>query len=800
MLDLMNQSQSIHTSFDKQSEKEKNESRRRLSGSIDVARFILRLGFPFCGHDESQSSTNRGIFLKLLQWYGDIDRDIGSIILENAPRNEMMCSPSIQKDIVDACVKETITAIIEDLDGDFFGILVDESKDISHKEQMALVLRYVNKEGEVIERFVGIVHVSNTSAMSLKKTICSFLSNHSPSPTQIRGQGYDGASNMQGELNGVKTLILNESPSAYCIHCFAHQFQLTFVALAKKHSDVDDLFCIVTNVLNIVVVSFKRRDLLREHQAEKLDELLKSGEVHTGRGLNQERGLQRPDDTRWGSHYKMLDNLIVLFPLIIHVLEFTACECPNYADRIVTESLMGKIKGFDFAFMLHLMLKVLAMTNELNYALQRMDQDIVNVMGLLALSKQRLQTMRNSEFGSLMEDVSSFCDKHDIIIPKMDARYFPGKSKRRAIDVTYSYHLHVDIFYVVIDLHFQELNRRFDAVSTDLLLGMASLNPVNLFVYACGVDKRFFGTKEISDLAKVLVKSELHQTWPLVYLFIKLTLILLVATASVERAFSFMNYIKSELREDIHRRESTDFSGSTFNTKSRGEVSKEDKVIIVADQSQGEEGNPKTAKTLLVGIAIKRRDTIATVVHGRDTTLWHQRLGHMSEKGMKLLASKEKFPNLKWKSEVENQTSLKLKRLKCDIRREYDSQEFKAFCYENGIRMIKTVLRTPEQNGVADRMNRTLNERYRIWTNKEVTLSHLNFFGCVAYVNDDHNRKILRHRNVTFNENVMYMDKLEVELTSTSKHASETVELEEISKNEVARGITTDFEIEDEEP
>nr|XP_033514414.1 zinc finger MYM-type protein 1-like [Nicotiana tomentosiformis] len=265
MLDLMNQSQSIRTSFDKQSEKGKSESRRRLSASIDVARFILRLGLSFRGHDESQSSTNRGIFLELLQWYRDIDRDIGSIILENAPRNEIMCSPSIQKDIVDACAKETITAIIEDLDVDFFGILVDESKDISHKEQMTLVLRYVNKEGEVIERFVGIVHVSNTSAMSLKKAICSFLSDHSLSLTQIRGQGYDGASNMQGELNGVKTLILNESPSTYCIHCFAHQLQLTLVALAKKHSDVDDFFCIVTNVLNIVGASFKRRDLLREH-------------------------------------------------------------------------------------------------------------------------------------------------------------------------------------------------------------------------------------------------------------------------------------------------------------------------------------------------------------------------------------------------------------------------------------------------------------------------------------------------------------------------------------------------------
>ncbi|XP_019266658.1 PREDICTED: uncharacterized protein LOC109244084 [Nicotiana attenuata] len=291
--------------------------------------------------------------------------------------------------------------------------------------------------------------------------------------------------------------------------------------------------------------------------------------MYTGRGLNQERGLQPPGDTRWGSHYNTLDNLAVLFPSIIHVLEFTAHECPNYANRIVAESLM-----------------VLTMTNELSYALQRMDQDIVNALGLLALTKQRLKMMRKSEFGSLMEDVSSFCDKHDIMIPKMDARYFPGKLKHRALDVTYSHHLRIDIFYAVIDLHFQELNHRFDVVSTDLLLGMASLNPVNLFgnfdknrimrlaeyylnefdssklrdlscqldsfiVYACDVDKRFFGLKGISDLAKVLVKSDLQQTWPLVYLLIKLTLILPVAIASVERAFSSINYIKSELRNSI---------------------------------------------------------------------------------------------------------------------------------------------------------------------------------------------------------------------------------------------------------
>ncbi|KAK4730118.1 hypothetical protein R3W88_023106 [Solanum pinnatisectum] len=136
----------------------------------------------------------------------------------------MICS-TIQKEIVDVCTKETIKAIIKDLDGDYFGILVDESNDISHKEQMPLVLRYVNKNGELIESFLGIVHVGDTSARSLQKEIYSLLLDHSLCLSRLRGQGYDGTSNMQGEKNGIKSLILQDAPSAYYIHCFAHQLQ-----------------------------------------------------------------------------------------------------------------------------------------------------------------------------------------------------------------------------------------------------------------------------------------------------------------------------------------------------------------------------------------------------------------------------------------------------------------------------------------------------------------------------------------------------------------------------------------------
>ncbi|KAH0706362.1 hypothetical protein KY289_011438 [Solanum tuberosum] len=95
----------------KQSEKARNDYRMRLNASIDVARFLLTSGFLFRGYDESEGSEYKGAFLELLKWYGDRSFDMGRVILGNAPQNDMMICPTIQKDIVEACAKETTKAI-----------------------------------------------------------------------------------------------------------------------------------------------------------------------------------------------------------------------------------------------------------------------------------------------------------------------------------------------------------------------------------------------------------------------------------------------------------------------------------------------------------------------------------------------------------------------------------------------------------------------------------------------------------------------------------------------------------------
>ncbi|XP_075086388.1 uncharacterized protein LOC107782131 [Nicotiana tabacum] len=236
----------------------------------------------------------------------------------------------------------------------------------------------------------------------------------------------------------------------------------------------------VTNVLNIIGVSFKHRDQLQKYQAELFEQLLESGEVQSGKGLNQERGLQRPGDTRWGSHCKTLDNFVILFSSIVHVLGVIECE-GDVNDRLQAEAFLGKIKVFEFVFLFHLMLKVLIMSNELSKTFQTKEQDIINTMIFFDIIKERLQGMRDEGWESLMDEVSLFCTKHEISVPKMEEFYILGKSNRRPSSVTYSHHLRVDLFYVVIDLQLLELNSRFDIVSSNLILGMASLNPANAF-------------------------------------------------------------------------------------------------------------------------------------------------------------------------------------------------------------------------------------------------------------------------------------------------------------------------------
>ena len=237
----MKEKQHIQSVLVKQSNQDKIEYWVQFNAIVDCIRFLLCWGLAFYGHNESQGSSDKGNFLEFLQFLGDHNESINEV-LQKVPKNCKLTHYEIQKDIVNAVARETSKAIIKDLDNGLFSILVDESRDISVKEQMALAFCYVNKKGIIIERFFGIVHVASTTTLSLKYAIECLLCEYNLSLSKLCEQDYDGASNMQDDINGLKTLILKENKSAFYVHCFAHQLQLTLVTVAKNHIIIAEFF------------------------------------------------------------------------------------------------------------------------------------------------------------------------------------------------------------------------------------------------------------------------------------------------------------------------------------------------------------------------------------------------------------------------------------------------------------------------------------------------------------------------------------------------------------------------------
>ncbi|XP_031262014.1 zinc finger MYM-type protein 1-like [Pistacia vera] len=261
----MNQKQHIKVALSKQSDQVRTEYQTRLTTSIVSIRFLLCQWLVFRGHDETKDSKNQGNFLRLLHFLAQDNEHFKSVVLKNALGNLKLLAPVIQKDIVNVTANETTKAIISDLRDDIFSVLIDESRDLSIKAQMAIAIRYVDKKGHVLERFLGIVHVSDTTTVSLKMALESLFCYHGFILSRLHGQGYDG---------------------------------LTLVAVAKNHISVASFFDLVTNLINVVGGSCKRRDMLRERQVNKLVEPLEIGEVSKRRGLNQETRLKRAGDTR----------------------------------------------------------------------------------------------------------------------------------------------------------------------------------------------------------------------------------------------------------------------------------------------------------------------------------------------------------------------------------------------------------------------------------------------------------------------------------------------------------------------
>lgn len=75
--------------------------------------------------------------VKLLASY---NKEVKGVVLENAPRNAKYTSSDVQKEILSIVARKVQKLIREEIGTSKFCIMVDEARDESKKEQMAIVI------------------------------------------------------------------------------------------------------------------------------------------------------------------------------------------------------------------------------------------------------------------------------------------------------------------------------------------------------------------------------------------------------------------------------------------------------------------------------------------------------------------------------------------------------------------------------------------------------------------------------------------------------------------------------------
>ncbi|GJN08206.1 hypothetical protein PR202_ga26101 [Eleusine coracana subsp. coracana] len=286
------------------------KNRLRLRASIDTVRWLAFQACPFRGHDESEDLKDQGNFLEIVKLLASYNEEVKAVVLGNAPQNAKYTSPTIQKEILDLLACNVQRAIHNEIGNAKFCIIVDESRDESRKEQMALVVRFVDKDGFVRERFLDLIHVHDTCSVTLKEKLIIVLAHHKLDIQSIHGQGYDGASNICGEWNGLQAKFNQECPYDYYVHCFAHQLQLALVDASKEVIEVHTFFEDLATVVNTVISSTKRNDDSHDYQVAEIGQLIELDELETESGANQIGTLRRPGDTRGSSHYDSVCSLL----------------------------------------------------------------------------------------------------------------------------------------------------------------------------------------------------------------------------------------------------------------------------------------------------------------------------------------------------------------------------------------------------------------------------------------------------------------------------------------------------------
>ena len=326
-----------------------NVARNRavLKSIASAVLYCARQCIALRGDAESvESLGNPGNFLSLLRLLAVHDEELRRHLEIPVMRWATYLSPQTQNELIKVMGNHILLQrIIDDLTAaPFYAILADQVT--SHNvEHLAICARFVDRSTkEVREEFLTFLKLDRITGERIADGIFGFLKENNISLATMRGQGYDGASNMSSDRVGVQARIRHKAPLATYVHCSGHCLNLV---ISKS--------CALPEVRNVIdcVKKCSRFFLNSPKRSGVLEKIIKHNVV------SEERRKPLIDlcKTRWAERHSAYRHSYQGYVFVVEALEMIAFRYHlekygatyadwDYADRSEAQQILASVTSF----------------------------------------------------------------------------------------------------------------------------------------------------------------------------------------------------------------------------------------------------------------------------------------------------------------------------------------------------------------------------------------------------------------------------------------------------------------------
>ena len=443
-----------------QLKKDKLERRQCLLKVLSNIRFLARQGLPLRGHGDHESDSN---FLQLMKLRGEDDSRIVGWLEK---KTDKYTAPDMQNEILKTMGLHVLRQVVESIrSAPFLTLMIDETTDISNKEQVVVCFRWVDSNLEPHEEFIGLYQVDSTQASALVATIRDVLQRVNVSITKLRGQCYDGASSMSGSRGGVAIQLQREEPRAVYTHCYGHALNLACSDAVKNGKIMRDALDTSYELIKLVKKS-PRHDATLHKLKEQMPD--------------HSPGIRVLCPTRWTVRVQALQSILANYEMLQLLWEESLDFVKDTEMRSRIQGVSSRMMTFNFFFGVSLGELLLKHSDNLSKTLQASSMSAAEGQKIADMTVRTLQSIRSDDkfllFWKLITQKASDLNIDEPELPrrrKRPRRYEDGASEG---DVPESVeNLYRRTYYEALDFIISGIKGRFDQPGYKLYSNLKAL-------------------------------------------------------------------------------------------------------------------------------------------------------------------------------------------------------------------------------------------------------------------------------------------------------------------------------------